>query len=187
MTPFGMPVVPPVYKKYRSSSLRSMRGIGSWAASTSSYCCRELLVWGAVVDLDPELHARCPVAHFGDVVAERAVEQQRFGVGVVEQVDELVFEIPVVHVDGNAAHLEGGVHALGVLVAVVEIRRDLRVGPEARSGERGGEPGGAVVERLPVDAAVALDQRDLISQGVGERFERVGEVPGHGRSFAETN
>ena len=47
---------------------------------------RELLARRAVVDLDPELHVRRAVADLGDVVAERAVEQQRLGVGVVEQV-----------------------------------------------------------------------------------------------------
>ena len=69
------------------------------------------------------------------------MEQQRLGIGVVEQVDELVFEVAVVHVHGDAAHLERGVDAFGVLVAVVHVRRDLRVRPEAGGGEarrRGG-------------------------------------------------
>ena len=72
---------------------------------------REVLARRAVVDLDPELHVRRLVADLGDLVAELAVEQQRLGVGVVEQVDELVLEVAVVHVDGDAAHLERRVHA----------------------------------------------------------------------------
>ena len=46
------------------------------------------------------------------MVAEAAVEEQRFRVGVVEQVDEFVFEVAVVHVHRDPAHLERRVHAL---------------------------------------------------------------------------
>ena len=69
------------------------------------------------------------------------MEEQRFGVGVVEQVDELVFEVAVVHVHRDAAHLERRVHALDVLVAVVEVRRDL--GARLESRPRRDRPRGA--------------------------------------------
>ena len=60
------------------------------------------------------------------------MEEQRLGVGVVEEVDELVLEVPVVHVHRDAAHLERRVQALEVLVAVVEVRRDLGARLRAR-------------------------------------------------------
>ena len=59
------------------------------------------------------------------------MEEQRLGVGVVEEVDELLFEVAVVDVDGHRAELERAEQAFDVLVRVVEVRRDLRVGAEA--------------------------------------------------------
>ena len=45
---------------------------------------REVLRRAAVVHLDPELHVGGTVSHLGDAVAQRTVEQQRLGVGIVE-------------------------------------------------------------------------------------------------------
>ena len=68
----------------------------------------------------------------GDSIAERRVEHQGLGVGVVEQVPQLVVEVAVVDVDRHAAHLERSVLRLEVLVAVVQVQPDLGVVARAR-------------------------------------------------------
>ena len=115
------------------------------------------------------------------MLAERAVEEERFGVGVVEQVDELFLEVAVVDVDRDGAQLEGPVQRLEVLVRVVEVRRDLGVGTEPGGAQRAGDAGGAVVELAPRPGPLALDQRGAVGQRVGDRFEDRGPVPVHVR------
>jgi hypothetical protein len=44
---------------------------------------------------------------------------------VLEQVDELLVDVAVVHVHGHAARLERAEHAFEIFVAVVEIERDV--------------------------------------------------------------
>ena len=74
------------------------------------------------------------------------MEQQDLGVGVREEVDQLVLEVPVVHVDRRAAALPRGEDALHVLDRVVEVARDLPVVARARApgtpppGARRGRP-----------------------------------------------
>ena len=60
------------------------------------------------------------------------MEHERLGVGVVEEVPELLVEVPIVHVHRHAAHLERGVLRFEVLVAVVEEQPDLGVVTEPR-------------------------------------------------------
>ena len=43
-----------------------------------------------------------------DAIAEAGVKDQRFGIRVVEQVEQLVVQIAIVDVDGHAPALEGG-------------------------------------------------------------------------------
>ena len=111
------------------------------------------------------------------------MEEQRFGIGVVEEVDELVLEVAVVHVDRDAAHLERGEQALQVLVAVVEVRRDLGAGLEARRDEGLREPGGAVVELVPRAALLAAHDRDAIGKRVGEPTPRASRSSSPRRSL----
>ena len=71
--------------------------------------------------------------------ANAGVEHDRLGVGVVEQVDELVAAIAVVRVDRDHRRLERGDHRLHVLRAVVEVAGHLRLVPETGGDEVGGE------------------------------------------------
>jgi len=74
-----------------------------------------------VVDPQPRLHLRQPVADRVDRVGERTVEDDRAGVGVVPQVQQLVGGVSVVRVDRSERTLERGVRRLHVLVAVVQV------------------------------------------------------------------
>ena len=133
-----------------SSSLRTMRSIGSLVASTSSYGQRSGHLTGAtIVDLDQQLQLGQPIDDLGNAVAERRVEDQRLGIGVVEQVPQLVVEVAVVDVDRHAANLEGPVLGLEVLVAVVHVQPDLAVVTEPGSGVCGSQPRRPLVVLLP--------------------------------------
>ena len=107
------------------------------------------LAGAAVVDLDQQLQLRQPIDDLGDAVAERGVEHQSLGIGVVEQVPQLVVEVAVVDVDRHTADLEGAVLSLEVLVAVVHVQPDLAVGPESGSGVCSGQPCGPLVVLRP--------------------------------------
>ena len=86
-------------------------------------------------------------AHRVELRRELAVEHDRLGVGVVEEVAQLVLDVAVVHVDRHRAELERGEHALEVLDAVVEVERDVVAGADAEPGEVVREPVGALVGR----------------------------------------
>ena len=94
----------------------------------------------AVVHLDEELHLRKAGQHPGHPLAERRMEDDGFGVAVVEQVPQLLVEVAVVHIDRHAAHLEARELGLQVLVGVVQVETDLAVGPETGGDERIREP-----------------------------------------------
>ena len=85
-----------------------------------------------VVDFDDRAELRGLREHPLDPIAEARVEAEDLGVGVVEQVEQLVVGVAVVHVDRHASHLERRVLRGDVLDAVVEVERDLRVGLQAR-------------------------------------------------------
>ena len=57
--------------------------------------------------------------------AELVLEHRRHDIGVVVQVDELVLDVAVVHVDRNGAQLVRREHRLDELDAVVRVDRDV--------------------------------------------------------------
>ena len=73
--------------------------------------------------------------HRGEQRRELAVEHDRLGVGVVEQVLQLVFDVPVVHVDRHRAQLVRREHRLDVLDAVHEVDGHVIAGADAVRGE----------------------------------------------------
>ena len=105
------------------------------------------------------------------------MEDEDFGVGVVEQVGELVLEVAVVDVGRNRAHFEDRERRFDVLVAVVEIERDLRVGLDVECLQRAREPCRPVVELAPGDPPVTLDERELVGHRVGDGLPNRGDVP----------
>jgi len=94
----------------------------------------------AVVDLDEQPELRQTVDDTGHPVPERGVEHEGLGIGVVEQVSEILVEVPVVHVDGDTPHLERCVLGFEVLVAVVEVQPDLGIGRQSGRRVRGRNP-----------------------------------------------
>ena len=133
----------------------------------------------AVGDLDQQLELGQAVDDVGDTVAERGVEHERLGVGVVEQVPELLVEVAVVDVDRDAAQLERGVLGLDVLVAVVQVEPDLRVRAEPGGRQRAGDACGPIVELRPGPGGVAVGDGGRVGDLVGDRFPDGCEVHLH--------
>src|SRR5437588_6000 len=108
---------------------------------------------------------------------ELAVEPDRLGVGVVEEVGDLLGPVAVVGVDGDEAGLEGGHVGLQVLRAVVEVGGELGLPGQAGVEQIGGQPVGPAVELAPGDDPFTLE----LARGVGHLgchcFPHVGEVP----------
>ena len=132
---------------------------------------------GAGVDPEPELDAVEAVTQLVAAVGEVAVEDDRFDVGVVPQVGELVAGVAVVGVDRHQPGLERREQALQVLGRVEEELGDLGLVAEPGVEQRGGDAVGALVEVPPRrDAAVAVE-RGRVGEAVGHRLPHVGVGP----------
>ena len=156
MTPFGLPVVPPVYMKSSIGARARLPGRGAVAAyrSASSGASRTADAppspGRAMSGAGPTRTRRRSVESGRDGVdhvgREGAAEHQGGGVGVGEKRGEFVLGVAVVGVDWHRAELEGGEHRLQVRRAVVEVARDLVARPDPGRREGGREAGRAVVE-----------------------------------------
>ena len=159
-----------------------MRGSGSLLARSSVVGDRVRHRRGraVVVDLDEHTELGQPIAHRGDACAERSVEHQRFGVGVLEQRGELAGFVPEVHVRRQRAQLRTGERALHVLGAIEEEQRDVRARPDAVGRELGSQAGGVVLDVAPRHAPLTLDDGGRVGDGVGDRLPDSGEALVHG-------
>ena len=111
---------------------------------------------------------------------ERRVEHDGLGVGVVEQVDDLLGSVPVVRVHGREAALERPDVGLEVLDPVVEVGGHLRLLLETGVEKVGRECVGAPVELAPRGHSVAAHLTGRVGDRPGDLFVDVGEVPvGH--------
>ena len=140
----------------------------------------------AVVDLHGGPHLQLGVPHSVHPFPERTVKHDHLGVGVLEEVRELVRGVAVVHVGGDGPQLEGGEQRLEVLVRVIEIERDLRVGPQAERTEGPRQPRRPLVELPPGAPPLALDERRVVRDRVGHGLEHRPEVPVHGPSLTSS-
>ena len=105
------------------------------------------------------------------------MEHDRLGVGVVEEVGDLLRAVPVVGVDRHHAGLERGDERLQVLDAVVQVAGDLRLVAEPGGHEVGGEGAGPPIELAPRDDPVALHLARPVGDPGGDGLVDVGEVP----------
>ena len=78
------------------------------------------------------------MTQFGDDLGETAVEHDGNDVGVVPDVNQLIWRVPIVGVDRCQSGLERGVDALEILRAVVHVLSDLVLMDDA-GVEQGGE------------------------------------------------
>ena len=143
----------------------------------------------AVLHLEPEPHLREAAADAREDRREARVEDDRARVGVVEEVLELLVDVAVVHVQGDAARLERADHPLEILVSVVEIERDVRLpglpvaqlaarraAAQPRAPQHAREPPRAIRELRPAEPAVAEDQALALRDRRGDRLVDRGQV-----------
>ena len=124
---------------------------------------------GLVAHLDPQLHLRHAIADSRERRCEPGVEHDRLRLRVAKEVDELLLDVAVVHVDRHAARLERAEHALQILVAVVEVERDV------------------VLARLPVleGGAIRMAAEPVPAQNVGQTARAIRGVPPREASIAK--
>ena len=134
-------------------------------------------VAGLVGDDVPTANLRQALADPVEQLGERGVEHDRLGVGVVEQVEDLLRPVAEVGVHRDGRDLEGGVHRLQVLRPVVQVLGDLGLLAEPGGEEVGGERVGPPVELPPRDDAVALHLAGPVGHPGGDRLVDVGQVP----------
>ena len=133
----------------------------------------------AVVDLEKELHLRQTRTNLLDARRELAVEEHCFGVGVVEEIDQLLRLIAVIHVDRTGAELERTEVRFRVLVAVVEVEADLRSLGDAPRLERRRQARRAVLELAPRAHHALTAQGRRVRHLIRDQFPRVREVEVH--------
>ena len=136
-------------------------------------------------DGDPGLHRGQSGANSFDDFTKAGMEDDGFGIGIVEQVDQFLGAIAVVGVDGREAGLEGGEIGLKVLRPVVEEGCDLGLAWKAGREQMGGQSVGAGVELAPGDHALILDQRRAVGLSRRDRFPNVREGPRHVRRLTK--
>ena len=104
------------------------------------------------------------------------MEEQCYRVCIVEKLAQLFAGVSEVDVDRHTAHLGRHVLRLEVFVAVIEVQPDLRGRAEARCREHCSHARGAVVELCPGESPIAVHDRAVVGQLVGERLPDCGEV-----------
>ena len=143
----------------------------------------------AVLHLQPEPHLAETAADPREGGREAGVKDDRPRLGVVEEILELLVDVAVVHVHGDAARLEGADHPLEILVPVVEIERDVRLPgfpvaqlaarratAQPRVPQHAREAPRAVRELRPGQPPVAEDQALALRNHRGDRFVDRGQV-----------
>ena len=117
------------------------------------------------------------------------------GVGILEEVEELVVDVAVVHVEGRDARAVGAKHRLEVLGRVEETeshvvlarlvvleRGPLDPAPEAVRVEHARQPAGVLRQATVGQASRRGDDRLAVGVGRGERLEDEREVHAGQRS-----
>ena len=123
---------------------------------------------------------------------------QATGAGVVEQVDEFLIDVAVVHVERHDPGLVGTEHGFQVLIAVVEVETDVvlaalpilkvlafTMAAQASTNQSVGESARALGE-FPVGEPSAPENDGLtLWHGRRDRFTNRGQVEVHSLSYRE--
>ncbi len=134
---------------------------------------------GPVVDLHEVTQLRKPAGDLGDVGRKRCLVDRGHDVGVVEEVDELVGDVAIVHVDGDGPQLVGREHRLDVLNAVVRVDRDVIALADTVRGEVVGQPIGPRVQLRERDRAITTDQRGPVGNNVAGVLGEISQIESH--------
>ena len=156
-------------------------------------CTRKQRVPGIVRNLQQHSQMRQRVANRGNRRGKTGMVDQDVAIGVIEQVDELVFDVAVVDVERGNARLVCADHAFEVFVTVVQIeakvvlarfkvlqRGTLAVAPESMTEQQIGRSSAAPIKLVPREAAIAEDDTLTFWNRGGDRFVYSGQREFHG-------
>ena len=143
-----------------------------------------------VLDLEQHLGRRVQRGqHLGQCRRQRGMEDHGPGLGVVEQVLQLLAHVAVVDVERGHAGPVGAQHPFEILVAVVQRQGDVvlprlparQVGPlavhaQAAAVQVGGETAGALLQVGVGQAAVPPHNAFPVAQGLDQGVEGLGQV-----------
>ncbi len=122
-----------------------------------------------------------PLRHLRQLRADRRDAWRKLGgihhdrrVGVVEQIDELVIDVPIVDVDVRQARLERRRDAFAVLRAIAHIERDLVARPRAVASIARARLFVRREKSRHVHDVVGVDQRDAFRRH--DRIDRIQDV-----------
>ena len=184
ITPLGMPVVPPVYSRMRSSGLvpRARRDDRRPTLATSSYGTAQSGQGPLPSSTQSQLRIRGTSSR---ISATRSTKEPWKTTATASESSHRYASsslgVAVVGVDRHESHLGGGIDGLEVLRAIGEVDRHLVLLPDAPPEQPARHPVGPAVQLAPGGAALALDDRDRRRLHVGHGVPDVGEVPaGHG-------
>ena len=119
---------------------------------------------------------REPIRNPCDPVGQRIVEEERFDVGILEQIGELVVEVAVVHVHRDSSALERGVLRGQVLVRVVEEQSDFLIGADLVRLQEPGDAGCSIVVLAPDHPLGTVHYCVGVAECIGHRLEHRGEM-----------
>ncbi len=146
-----------------------------------------------VAHLQQKTEARQPRQDPHERRGEARMVDERRRVGIVEQIDELVLDVPVVDVERGDPGLERPEHRFEVLRTVVEVDPEmvlaglpigeggaLAAAPEAAGEQEVRETAAALGDVRPAETPIAMHDAFAVGKRSGERFVDGGEVERHG-------
>ena len=149
-------------------------------ASAGQIGCRSGQFLDDVTDHEHRPNGRDLDEQFGDAALMFGqLDDDRTGIGVVEDVLQLGSGVAVVDVDRNRTHLEQTEQARDVLDAVLQEQRHIVEGTDSVAGEQVRDLVGEAVEFGVADLPTLVAQCDPLGHRVGDRLENVGEVELH--------
>ena len=147
----------------------------------------------AVVDLEDDAQVRELGEQFGEHRRELGVHDDRRRLRVAQQVQQFAGDVAVVDVERSDPRLQRAEHALEVLVAVVEVDREvvlarlvsfelrpLDAAAEALVDEVVGEPPGPLGHLRPREPPIAEHQALVVGPRGRDRLVHVGEAEPNG-------
>ena len=136
-----------------------------------------------LADADPQFDGRQSLAQGLQLARELGVEHHDLGVGVVEQIGQLVVTVAIVDVERDHAGLVGGEGGGQVLGAVVQIAGDLGLAAGAGLDHGGSQGVGFAVKLSPRQNAITLDHGRPIGLFSRDELPDVGIAPDRHQCF----
>ena len=127
------------------------------ACSTLIVGIQNLGMNGAVLCLNPLGYERELCLNALDRVSEFLLVDHDLRVGIIQEIHQLVIDIPIIYVNMGERGFKGGGNALGVLWAIAHVKSDFISGFCAACKQRSRQVVGPNIEIAVGDQAFAID------------------------------